>query len=95
MIDPAEFARRQAELTAEFAKYVLENPEVDAALPEDSYIYFQVDGQPEFNRYSQELAERRRREDEMSTVCVHVKGLAPPQRSRLIEPRILRSPSVA
>jgi hypothetical protein len=95
MIDPEEFAQRQTELTAEFAKYVLENPDIDDALPEDSYIYFQVDGQPEFNQYSRELAERREREDETETVCVHVKGLAPPQGSRLVDPHIVRSPSVA
>jgi len=95
MIDPEEFTQRQTELTAEFAKYILENPDIDAALPEDSYIYFQVDGQPEFNQYSQELAKRREREDEMVTVCVHVKGLAPPQGSRLVDPHIVRSPTVA
>jgi hypothetical protein len=93
MIDPEEFARLQTELTAEFAKYVLENPDVDAVLPEDSYIYFRVDGQPEFNRYSEELAERRKREDEVVAVCVHVKGLAPPQGSRLVDPQIVRSPN--
>ncbi len=95
MIDPEEFAQRQTELTAEFAKYVLENPDIDAALPEDSYVYFQVDGQPEFNQYSQELAERREREDEMVTVCVRVKGLAPPQGSRLVDPQIVRTSNVA
>jgi hypothetical protein len=95
MIDPEEFTRLQTELAAEFAKYVLENPDVDASLPEDSYIYFQVDGKPEFNRYSQQLAERREREDEMVAVCVHVKGLAPPQGSRLVDPQIVRSPNVA
>ena len=31
MVDPEEFTRRQTELTAEFAKYVLENPDIDAA----------------------------------------------------------------
>ena len=95
MIDPEEFAQRQAELAVEFAKYVLENPDIDAALPEESYIYFLVDGQPGFNQYSQSLAERRRREDEMVTVCVHIKGLAPPQGSRLVDPQIVRSPNVA
>lgn len=95
MIDPDEFSRRQMELTAEFAKYLLENPDVDEALPEDSYIYFQVEGETEFNRYSRDLAERRRRDDGMKPVAVQVKGLAPPQGSRLIEPSIALGTSVA
>jgi len=95
MIDPEEFARRQAELAAEFAKYVLENPDIDASLPEDCYIYFQVDGQPEFNQYSQELAERREREDRRVTVCVHVKGLAPPRGCRLVDPQIIPGADMA
>ncbi|MFH1918796.1 MAG: DUF5647 family protein [Planctomycetota bacterium] len=95
MIDPESFARRQMELTAEFAKYFMEHPEVDESLPSDSYIYFEVEGESEFNAYSRQLAERREREDGMAAVCVRIKGLAPPQGSRLIEPRIVASPHVA
>lgn len=36
MIDPEDFARRQMELTSEFVKYVMEYPEVDKSLPDDS-----------------------------------------------------------
>ncbi len=61
MIDPQTFAQRQMELTAEVAKYVLGHPDVDASLPDGAYIYFQVDDEPEFNEYSQQLAERRER----------------------------------
>ena len=89
MIDPEDFARKQMELTSEFAKYVMEHPEVDESLPEDSYLYFELEGQPAFNEYSRELAERREREDGMATVCVRVKGLVPPQGSRLIDPQIV------
>jgi hypothetical protein len=88
MIEPEQFAQRQMELAAEFAKYLLENPAVDDALPEDAYIYFQVDGEPEFNAYSRELAERHEREESRTAVSIRVKGLAPPQGSRLIEPCI-------
>lgn len=95
MIDPDSFAQRQVELTAEFARYVLDHPEVDEALPEDAYIFFQVDGQVEFNEYSRELAQRREREEGVAAVCVKVRGLAPPQGSRLIDPQIIASPNVA
>jgi len=95
MIDPQTFANRQMELTAEFAKYVLDHPDVDGSLPDDAYIYFRVENEPEFNEYSQQLAERREREDGVVAVCVRLKGLAPPQGSRLIDPQIIASPNVA
>ncbi len=95
MIDPYDFAQRQTELTAEFAKFVLEHPEVDEALPVDSYVYFEVAGDSVFNQYSRELALRRRREDRMAIVCVRIEGLAPPQGSRLIGPQIIPATSVA
>lgn len=91
MIDPEAFAQRQMELTAEFAKYVIENPDVDESLPDDAYIYFEVDGDTEFNEFSRQLAQRREREDGRPTVCVRLKGLAPPQGSRLIDPEIVAS----
>ncbi len=95
MIDPESFAQRQMELTAEFARYVLDHPDVDNSLPEDAYIYFELAGQLEFNEYSQQLARRREREEGVVVVCVKLKGLAPPQGSRLIDPQIVPSPNVA
>ncbi len=95
MIDPYEFAQRQAELSAEFAKFVLENPEVDETLPEDAYVFFEIDGDSAFNEYSRRLALRRRNEEGMAIVCVRARGLAPPQGSRLIDPEVLPIPSAA
>ncbi len=63
MMNPYDFARKQMELTSEFAQYVVNHPEVDKTLPPESYIYFEMAGEPEFNQYSRELAERRRREE--------------------------------
>ncbi len=51
MIDPDAFARRQMELTAEFAKYVMDHPDVDEALPEDSYVYFEIEGELDYTTY--------------------------------------------
>jgi len=87
MINPYEFAQKQLELTAEFAQFTVDHPEVDDLLPEESYVYFDVAGEQEFNHFSRELAERRRAEG-MATVCVRIKGLAPRQGSRLIDPVI-------
>ena len=82
MMDPEVFAHRQMELTTEFAKYLVDHPEVDETLPEDSYVYFEIEDEPVFNEYSRQLAERRQRERGVAPVCVRTKGLAPPQGSR-------------
>jgi len=95
VIDAERFAARQMELTAEFAKLVLDRPELDESLPEDAYVYFEIEGESDFNEYGRQLAERREREDGMVAVCVRVRGLAPPQGSRLIDPRIGPRPKVA
>lgn len=93
MLNLHDFARRQSELASEFAKYVLDHPDVDDSLPEDSYIYFQITGETDFNEQSQALADRRRKEEGVNIVCVQIQGLAPPQGSRLIHPLITPSPS--
>ena len=95
MIDLREFTRKQMELTAEFGKFVIDHPEVDERLPDGAYIYFDIAGDPEFSQYSRELAERQQREEGLPIVRVRIKGLAPPQGSRLIDPVIESSPSVA
>jgi hypothetical protein len=93
MMDPREFAQKQFELSAEFGKFVFEHPEVDERLPDGAFVYFQIANETDFNRYSYELAERQRREEGVPVVLVRVKGLAPPQGSRLIEPVIEPAPS--
>jgi hypothetical protein len=94
MIDPREFAQKQFELTAEFGKFVFDHPEVDEQLPDGSFVYFQIEGEEEFNHYSRELAERQRRAESVPVVLVRVKGLAPPQGSRLIDPVIETAPAL-
>jgi hypothetical protein len=79
-------------LTTEFARYVIEHPEVAEALPQRSYFYFELAGETEFNRYSSDLAEKQFREEGLPLVCVRIKGLRPPQGSRLIDPQITPTP---
>jgi hypothetical protein len=88
MISPYDFAAKQMELTSEFAQYVVDHPEVDEILPAESFLFFEVAGEDEFNRYSRELAEKQLREEGLPLVCVRIRGLEPPQRSRLIDPVI-------
>jgi hypothetical protein len=92
-MDRQQFTEKQFELAAEFAQYVADHPEVDELLPEKAHIYFQIDGDAEFNARSREVAERRRHEG-LPLVLVRIKGLAP-QVSRLIEPVIERAPTLA
>lgn len=94
-MNPFDFAKKQMELTAEFAQYVVDHPEVDDLLPPQSFIYFEVAGEVGFNRYSRELADKQLREEGLPLVCVRIKGLAPPHGSRLIDPVIERAPALA
>ena len=95
MIDAHEFAQKQLELNAEFGKFVFEHPEVDDQLPIGACVYFEVEGEGDFNQFSRTSAEHRNREDGVPIVRVRVRGLAPPQGSRLIDPVIEPAPAVA
>ena len=88
MIDPRAFAQKQLELAAEFGKFVFDHPELDDRLPDGAFVYFEINGEPEFNGYSRQLADRKQREEGVPVVRVCLKGLAPPQGSRLIDPVI-------
>jgi hypothetical protein len=92
MTAPKVFTEKQFELAAEFAQYVADHPEVDQVLPENSHIYFEIEGASEFNACSRGQAERRRHEG-VPLVLVRIKGLAP-HTSRLIEPVIQPIPAV-
>lgn len=95
MIDPHQFSERQFELTAEFGKYLFEHPELDEQMPDGAYVCFEIAGETDFNRYSRELAERQCQEEQVPVVVVRIKGLVPPQNSRLIDPVIEAMPVVA
>jgi hypothetical protein len=94
MIAADEFADKQLELAGEFGKYVFAHPEVDDLLANGPYVYFEVEGVRAFNDYSRTLAEARRREG-VPVLLVRIKGLAPSQESRLIDPVIEAIPAVA
>jgi hypothetical protein len=95
MIDPAKFADQQLELAAEFAQYLANHPEADDILPPKSHIYFEVEGESEFNSFSRDLARQRHQHEQVPIVLVRIKGLAPPPGSRLINPVIIPESAVA
>jgi hypothetical protein len=88
MIDPHTFSQKQFELTAEFGKYVFEHPEADEHLPDGAFVYFEIDGEAEFNEYSRRLASEQHQREGVPIVGVRIKGLSPPQQSRVIDPVI-------
>jgi hypothetical protein len=92
MINSYVFANKQLVLAGEFGKYVFEHPEIDDVMPDGAYVYFHVEGEEAFNEYSRSLAEYKQREG-VPVVLVRVKGLAPLQGSRLIEPVIEPTPA--
>jgi hypothetical protein len=94
MMNPNDFANKQLELAGEFGKYVFAHPELDELIPNGAYVYFEVAGERAFNEYSQTLAAEKQKQG-VPVVLVRVKGLAPPQDSRLIDPVIESIPAVA
>jgi hypothetical protein len=93
MIDASEFADRQLDLTSEFGKYVFDHPEVEDLMPDGAYVYFEVEGEPVFNEFSRSLAVRQKKGTPV--VVVRIRGLAPRQGSRLIDPVIEPVPAIA
>jgi hypothetical protein len=87
MIEPDVFANKQLVLAGEFGKYVFEHPEIDDVVPDGAYVYFHVEGDAAFNEYSRSLAEHKQKAG-VPVVLVRVKGLAPLQCSRLIDPLV-------
>ena len=83
MISAKRFTQKQFELTAEFAKYVFDHPEIDGALPDGAHVYFEVEGEEAFNRQSRRLAQAQQQKDQGPVVIVRVKGLAPPHKDRV------------
>jgi hypothetical protein len=94
MMTPDEFTNRQFELNAEFGKFVFDHPEVDDLLPNGAHVFFEVEGETEFNEFGKKLAAKARAEG-VPVIIVRTKGLIAPQGSRLIDPVIEAAVEVA
>ena len=53
------FEQKNAELVTEFDRYVREHPEFADRIPNNALVAMLVEGDPEFNRWSQEGAKRQ------------------------------------
>jgi hypothetical protein len=82
MLDLME--KKHAILATEFGRYIVEHPEFAAAIPENSQIVLQVEGDEKYNRWSRTIA-KKQREQGQSAVYVTIKGLKPAT-SRIIQP---------
>lgn len=74
-------------LNTEFNKYLVEHPEVADKIPNDALVVILPDDDPALSRRNLSLA-RRHREKNQPVVHVRVKKLAPPPKSRLVQPRL-------
>lgn len=77
----------QRTLGWEFDKYILAHPEIE--IPDNAQIVFQLKDNPEFNKWSIEIA-RSQHEPNQPILLVEVEDLAPPPplESRLINPHL-------
>ena len=84
------FEKLNAELGAEFDRYVAEHPAwAQKYIPSGSKIALQIEGNAAFNAWSRQLAERTRSTDQ-TVVLVSIKKLAP-VRSRIIKATVLKA----
>lgn len=90
MTMPRDFKRLNAELGAEFDRYVVEHPAwAQKHIPPGAKIALQMEGDAAFNAWSRRLAERTLSSDQRM-VLVSIAKLAP-VRSRIIKATVLRA----
>lgn len=77
------FEQKNAELVTEFDRYVREHPEFAEQIPHNTLVAMLVEGDEEFNRWSQEGA-KRQAEKGQPVVYVKIKRIQP-IRSRIQE----------
>ncbi len=82
--------KKNAILMTEFDRYVMEHPKFAAKIPRNAQMALQVEGDEDYNAWSQRMAERQR-EPGQPVIYIHIKGLKP-ARSRLIRPTLGESP---
>jgi hypothetical protein len=77
------FEQKNAELVTEFDRYVREHPDFADRIPKNALVAMLVEGDQEFNRWSEEAA-KRQAEREQPIVYVKIKRIQP-IRSRIEE----------
>jgi hypothetical protein len=73
-----EFAQRVVDLAFEFNRYVIEHPEITEEIGPEARIFFQVEGDEEFNVWSHQFALNQPPSDQ-PIVWIKIKKLKPIQ----------------
>ena len=81
------FAYKNIVLNTEFNKYLIEHPQVADKIPDNALVVLLPEDDPALCRKNLALA-RRHRIEHQAVVHVRIKKLAPPSKSRLIQPRL-------
>lgn len=81
-------AKKNIEISFEFSRYLLSNPELEENIPDNALIIFEVADDPELTEYNRSLA-RVNKEVNQPVVTVRIKGIAP---TRLLAPEVTKSP---
>ena len=79
-----ELTQKTLELSFEFTRLVLAQPELAKQIPENAIVVFEVDEDSELTAYSKKVSQAAR-EPKQPLVIVHLKRLAP---SRLVQPEL-------
>lgn len=81
------FAYKNIMLNTEFNKYLVEHPEIADKIPNSALVVLLPEDDPALCRRNLALA-KRHREKNQALVHVRIKKLAPPPKSRLVQPRL-------
>jgi len=81
------FWELQRTLSAEFSKYLLSHPEMDAQIPDNAQIVFHLKDQLDFNAWSERI-NADQREPNQAMIVIGVDTLSPPVESRLVNPHV-------
>lgn len=81
-----EIIKKNIELSTEFGKYIMDNPELGEKIPPEAVIVFIDQSDPELTKYNLTLAEQAEKENR-PIVKVKIKGLAV-ETTRLINPEL-------
>lgn len=81
------FVYKNIVLSTEFNKYLVEHPEIADRIPNNALVVLLPENDPALCRKNLALA-RRHREKNQAIVHVRIEKLAPPPKSRLVQPRL-------
>ncbi len=86
-MNKVHFWELQRTLGFEFSRYVLKHPDIAEKIPADALIVFQINNNPEFNKWAKKMA-KLNKEVGQKVLIVDVEKLLPPFETRLVNPQL-------